>query len=329
MSDDGLPLVWVHMDPGAARPVCEGRALLIGPGVDERTTGWDGIEAADAALLSTVCGIDRRLLEAAPRLKVVSRFGTGTDNVDVAAATSLGICVTHNPDAMTQSVAELTVGLMFALARRLIQADAAVNRGEWEVGRSLVGFEIAGKTLGVIGAGRIGGRVASIARSLGMRVLAFDPIAPSGQLDRLAAEGVQVVDSLDKLVPQSDVLSLHVPATRDTAGLASARFLSLMKPGALLINVARGSVLNESALAEALDSGRIAGAALDVLSQEPPPADHPLLGRPNVIVTPHIAGGTGEVIERTRREAAEQALMVLNGVRPPWLVDPSVWERRR
>ncbi len=253
---------------------------------------------------------------AAGGLRVVSTCSVGFDHIDVAAATRHGIVVCNTPDVLTAAVADLTMGLLLAGARRIAEADRFVRAGRW--GREPFGLavDLAGKTLGIVGWGRIGRAVAERARPFGLRVIYCDVIAGDGDEGR---------SSLEELLATSDFVSLHVNLQESTRGLIGARELGLMKPGAWLINTARGPVLDWGALREALLAGRIAGAALDVTDPEPPAADDPLLQLPNVLVTPHLASGTME----TRRAMAELAvtnlLEALSGRRPPCMVNPEAW----
>lgn len=251
-------------------------------------------------------------------LRVIARYGSGTDNVDVAAATERGIVVTNTPGANDVAVAELTLGLMLALARRIPAAHDAVRRGRWE---RPVGTELRGKRLGLIGLGRIGLEVAKLARAMGMEVTYYDVMRRPKEERRWDL----TFAPLTEVVAQADVISVHVPLTPATHHLIGARELSRVKPGALLINTARGGVVDEVALLAALENGRLAGAALDVFEREPPPADHPLLCHPKVIHTPHMAARTQEAVARMAEGAVAAVLDVLAGRRPAHVVNPEVY----
>lgn len=251
-------------------------------------------------------------------LRVIARYGSGTDNVDVAAATERGIVVTNTPGANDVAVAELTLGLMLALARRIPAAHDAVRRGRWE---RPVGTELRGKRLGLIGLGRIGLEVAKLARAMGMEVTYYDVMRRPEEERRWDL----TFAPLTEVVAQADVISVHVPLTPATHHLIGARELSRVKPGALLINTARGGVVDEVALLAALENGRLAGAALDVFEREPPPADHPLLGHPKVIHTPHMGARTQEAVARMAEGAVAAVLDVLAGRRPAHVVNPEVY----
>lgn len=247
------------------------------------------------------------VLEAANKLRVISKYGVGLDNIAVEAARARGIAIGWTPDANSNAVAELTLGLMFALARRIPIASNGTRVGDFS---RVVGVELRGRTLGIIGLGRIGQRVARAAIGLGLHVIAYD--IRSG----IAADPIEPVD-LNTLYAQADVVSLHVPLTAQTAGMIDAAALSNMKRGALLINTARGGLINEAALYDALRSEQLGGAAIDSFAHEPP-VDHPLLRLDNFIGTPHIASHTTEAIACMGRMAAENAIAGLRGETLPY-----------
>ncbi|MDW8070209.1 MAG: phosphoglycerate dehydrogenase [Anaerolineae bacterium] len=253
--------------------------------------------------------IDRAAIEAATELKVIARYGVGVDNVDLAAARERGIVVTNTPGANAGAVAELTIGLMLALARSIPQANAALRAG---TATRVEGFSLEGKTVGLLGLGAIGKQVARRLQAFGCTVLAYDPVP-----DRSFAEryGVMLC-SQDEVVARSDFLSLHLPALPETYGMVNATFLAQMKPGAFLINTARGELIDEAALLEALRSGHLRGAALDVFATEPPPPDHPLLALPQVIATPHIGAHTDGAMNMMGWMALRDCLAVLRGEEP-------------
>lgn len=262
---------------------------------------------AEALIVRSGTRVDADLLEKAPRLRVVARAGTGVDNIDLAAATRRGIIVLNAPTATTIAAAEHTLALLFGLARQLPWAHASLTQGRWERQR-FVGQEIRGKTLGLVGLGRIGQHVARRAQGLEMRVSAHDPYIAPQMPERL---GVELV-SLEELLREADFVSLHLPLTEGTRGLINRQALQAMKTGAYLINTARGGLVDEDALLEALEEGRLRGAALDVFGQEPP-RDPRLLGQPNLILTPHLAGSTEEAQREVARETAQQVLAALKG----------------
>lgn len=255
---------------------------------------------ADAVIVRSGTRITREALEQATRLRVIGRAGVGVDNIDVEAATERGIAVLNAPSGNTISAAELAFALLLALVRRVPAADRSMKAGEWDR-RSFGGIELYGKTLGLVGAGRIGAAVAQRARAFGMRVIAYDPYL---QADRAAELEIELVP-LDTLLTRADVISLHVPLTDATRNLIGEAELRKMKPRSFLVNAARGGVVNEAALCRALSEGWIAGAALDVFEKEPPPPDHPLRSLPNVVLTPHLGAATLEAQENVAVEIAD------------------------
>lgn len=241
------------------------------------------------------------VLAAATKLRAIGRAGSGVDNIDVPAATRKGVVVMNTPGGNTITVAELTVSMMLALARHLPQATASTKSGKWEK-KKFQGRELNGKTLGLVGAGNIGGAVAKRCIGFGMKVLAYDPfLTPEGA----ARLGVELA-SLDDITEKSDVISLHVPATAETKGLFNAARIARMKKGAFLVNCARGGLVDEAAVAEALKSGQLGGAAFDVFEKEPPAADNPLLACDNFICTPHIGASTEEAQSNVALAIADQ-----------------------
>jgi D-3-phosphoglycerate dehydrogenase len=253
---------------------------------------------ADAIIVRSATQVDETLIAAAPRLRVIARAGTGVDNVDVTAATNRGIVVMNAPGANSVSVAEHAWALMLALSRSIGAADAAMKRGVWDKKR-LTGAELRGKTLGVVGLGRIGQEVTNRARAFGMQVLAHDPFISEQVAATMGAE----LTSLDDLCSRADYITLHIPATAETRHLFDAARFALCKPGMRIINTARGELIDEAALADAIRRGHVAGAGLDVFAQEPPP-DQSLVGLPQVVATPHIAASTVEAQELVGIETA-------------------------
>jgi len=258
------------------------------------------LEDCDAVIVRSSTRITAEALSRAKRLKVIGRAGVGVDNIDVAAATERGIAVLNAPSGNTISAAELTFALLLAAVRRVPAADRSMRAGEWDR-KSFNGIELYGKTLGLIGAGRIGGEVARRARAFGMRVIAYDPYINE---ERARALDLELLP-LDEVLGRADIVSLHVPLTETTAGLIGKRELALLRPGAFLVNAARGGVVDEQALYEALVEGRLAGAALDVYEQEPLPPDHPLRKLDNVVLTPHLGAATREAQQNVAIEIAE------------------------
>jgi len=259
---------------------------------------------------------------AAPRLKVIAKHGVGVDNIDVAAATARRIPVVFTPLANANAVAEHTTTLMLALARNLYPAAAATLAGRFHERYQFEGIELAGRTLGLIGLGRIGNRVAQIARhGLSMQVKAYDPFVSKTDYQGAA----ETEPSLETLLRSADFISLHVPLTPVTRQLINAERLKLLKPTCRIINTSRGGVIDEPALAAALVEGRIAGAALDVFEEEPLPTNHPFLTTPNTLLTPHIASATNESMDRMARDSAQGVIEVLQGRQPLGVVNPQVF----
>ncbi len=258
------------------------------------------IRDADALVVRSATKVTVQLLAKAERLRVIGRAGTGVDNVDLDAATAKGVVVMNTPGGNAQSVAEHTMALLLALARRLPQADASMKQGRWEK-KKLEGMELRGKTLGLIGLGQIGSSVASLARAFEMQIIAYDPYVSS----LLAGELSVKLLSLEDLLKSADFISLHASATPETRHLINARTLALAQPGVRIVNCARGDLINEVDLLAALESGLVAGAGLDVFEAEPP-KDSKLVNHPSVIATPHIAGSTEEAQEIVGIRIAEQ-----------------------
>jgi len=269
--------------------------LALGPGIEvvyKPTITKDELLAVvgeyEALIIRSRTKVDREVLDRGTRLKLVARPGTGLDNVDVEYAKSKGVAVVNSPESLIEAVSEHVILLMLALSRRLVQADLSTKAGKWEK-NSLMGVELKGKTLGVVGLGRIGRRIAEIGKTLGMSVLFYDVITIPP--DVLSSLGAKVV-SLDELFVTSDYITLHVPMTPETAHMVGAPRIAQMKKTAVLVNTSRGGVIDEAALAGSLKEGRIAGAALDVFEKEPPSGE--IMSAPNTILTPHIGGQTEE-----------------------------------
>jgi D-3-phosphoglycerate dehydrogenase len=286
------------------RPLTEAEMLDLIGGVHGTVVGLDEVTAP--------------VIEASTDLKVIAKHGVGVDNIDLAAATAAGIAVTNTPGANEAAVAELTIALMLALARHLVEHHQAVSQGGWA---RQTGTELADKTLGLIGCGRIGQEVVKRAHALGMEVI-FHRRTPT------KVPGARQV-SLDELLARSDYVSVHVPYTSETHHILDAEAFSKMKDGVYVINTARGGTVDEAALYEALVTGKVAGAALDARPKEPPPPDDPLNTLENVILTPHSGATTREAVLRMAKMATENLLAVLRGERPPNVVNPEVYAKSR
>ncbi len=270
----------------------------------------------DAAIVRGRTKMRANILEAADKLKVIGRAGVGVDNIDLSAAQQKGITVVNAPTASTLAVAELTIGMMFAVARFIPRADAGMKAGQW-LKKQLKGTELNGKTLGVIGLGRIGTAVAERAAALGMQIVGYD--AFDAAREAFAAKGFAVVDTLDALYPQVDYITLHIPLTPQTRNLLDGQAFGKMKPGVRLICAARGGVIDETALLGALESGQVAGAALDVFAEEPPGLTA-LVSHPNVVATPHIGAQTKEAQDRAAVDIATEVVAALKGESLRWKV---------
>lgn len=281
------------------------------------------VRDADGLLTLLTDSVDQAVLDAAPRLRVVSNYAVGYNNIDVAACSARGIPVGHTPGVLTDTTADFAFALLLAAARRVVEGVQYVQHGRWRAWEPqlLLGRDVHDATLGILGFGRIGRAVARRALGFGMRVLYHDPFVAEGVEDLGRA-----VD-LETLWSESDFLSIHVPLTEHTYHLVDARALAKMKKGAVLVNTARGAVVDHDALLEALRSGRLAAAALDVTDPEPLPPDHPLLALPNCIVTPHIASASVATRAKMAVIAAENLLAGLEGHRLPHCANPEVYSR--
>jgi D-3-phosphoglycerate dehydrogenase / 2-oxoglutarate reductase len=263
------------------------------------------------------------LMAACRALKVVGRHGVGLDTVDIPAATRLGVAVVHAPGSNSQAVAEHALMLMLTCVKRTFAVDKATRAGDWNTARA-GNTELGGKTLGIVGVGNVGRRVAKFAGALGMRVLGYDKYVPEDELRRRGAEPVA---SLEALLPQVDVLTCHTPLTPETRHMVNEKTIGLMKPGAIYINTSRGPVQDERALFEALTRGKLGAAGLDVWEDEPTSADNPILNLQNVVCSSHVAGVTREATRQAAMQVSGEMLRVLRGERPDVLVNPEVWPR--
>ncbi len=261
----------------------------------------------DALIVRSQVTVDAELIAAGSRLVVIGRAGVGVDNVDLDAATRAGITVVNAPTGNTIAAAEHTLALLYGVARKIVPAEASIRRGEWKRAQ-FTGLELRGRTMGIVGLGKIGQAIAARARAMEMPVLGVDPYLTQEQADN---HGVELVD-LDTLLARSDVVTLHVPLTRSTRNLIDARAIAKMKPGAILLNVARGGIIDEAAVADALRAGTLAGAGIDVFEQEPP-LGSPLLEAPNALLTPHLGASTAEAQVLVSEEVASQVIDVLDG----------------
>jgi D-3-phosphoglycerate dehydrogenase len=295
IGDSGVDLLREHFDVELGVDWADGELA-------ERIGDFDGI------LIRSATKLTAELIDRATRLQVIGRAGVGVDNVDVEAATRRGIVVANAPESNVVTAAEHTMALLLALARNIPQAYASLIAGRWERSK-FSGVELYEKTLGIVGFGRIGQLVAQRARGFGMRVVAFDPFVSA---ERYRDLGVEKADSPEDIYAQADFITVHLPKTPETEGFLNADAFARMRDGARVLNVARGGLVDEAALKDALDSGKLAGAALDVFPSEPI-TEHPLFGYPNVVVTPHLGASTAEATDRAGFQSAEQVVAALTG----------------
>lgn len=299
------PLTWIPcpVDKAAVELLAASGEVALGYGEDARA--WAEVAPRVTGVLLRTAEFSATDMADAPRLRIIARHGVGYDSVDIEAASRRGIPVTITADANSRSVAEHAFALMLGVARKVPQASASVRAGNWSAARAeLTGQELDGRCLGLLGFGRIARRVAEIATAFGMEVLAADPQVSSGEA---AGAGVRLVSS-EELFASSDVLSLHAPLVPATRSVVNARTLAAMPPGAILINTARGGLVDPVALLQALNDGHLAGAGLDVLPEEPPSSGDLLVAHDKVVVTPHIGGQTEQAMGRVAIEAATALL---------------------
>ena len=297
LAESGLDILSAAQDVELDyRPGLKGEELLA------------AVAESDALITRSGTAVTPELVSAGTRLRIVGRAGVGLDNVDVEACTARGILVINAPTANIISATEHTMAMLLALCRNIPEAHASVKRGEWTRAK-FMGFELNGKTLGIIGLGRIGTRVTTRARAFGMRVIAYDPYIASTVYERVSAEQV----SLEQLLAESDFITVHTPLTEETRALIGREEIAKMKDGVVVLNIARGGIYDEQALADALNSGKIAGAAIDVYEAEPPAKDHPLLNAKNAILSPHIGANTIEAQDRVAVQTAEMVVEALRG----------------
>ena len=312
-----------------------GVSLAVFAARGNAAAAWDMLSAAHVYHVSAAKDelppewfVHAALLARCPELLCVSSSGAGYDTVDVAACTAAGVAVVNQAGGNAPSVAEHTLGLMLGVSRRMLEGDRRMRRDTGYSREDVMGREIRGKTLGLVGIGHTGSRVAALGQAFGMEVIATDPFLPADEIARRGARAV----SFDELLAQADIVSLHCPRDASTLKMMNAAAFARMKQGALFVTTARGGIHDEAALVAALRSGHLAGAGVDVWDQEPPPLDHPLLAMDNVFATFHTAGVTHEARRNVAVIGAEQIVDVLAGQRPPRLVNPEVWpafERRR
>ena len=290
-----------------------GYEIKMGRGITVEAIAADVIDCD--AILARTAPFPAKVLEAGKKLKVISRHGVGYDNIDVARATELGIWVTFAPESNANTVAEHTIGCILTLARNFIQLDREVRTGNWDVRDKLLGIDLAGKVLGIVGLGKIGRRVAQkAARGLDMKVIGYDPFLKPEQIVEFATPA----KSIDEIFSAADFVTVHIPGGQPNRGIIGKKQFTLMQKKAFFINASRGDVVVESELIDALRNRMIAGAAIDVYEKEPPQKDNPLLSMGNVLLTPHNASQTRECMVRMALHAAQGIDEVLSGKRPTW-----------
>jgi D-3-phosphoglycerate dehydrogenase len=318
----------------AALALLEKNAEVVRPKDHSRKAYLEALKDVDGMVARKV-HVGAEEMNQAPRMKIIARHGVGLDSVDLEEATRRGVLVTNTPGANRESVAELAITFMLSLARRVPQAQKAMaNMPKGDIGiftsllkqYNLTGIDLEGKRLGIAGTGRIGSSVArKCIAAFDMKVQGYDPYVSA---DAMRSFGVQKVERLDDMLPKIDFLTVHCPLTQETKGMVGKKELAQMKKGAYVINTARGGIVNEKALLEALNSGHIAAAALDVWEVEPPDPKDPLLNHPQLLGTPHYAGTTEESLYRVGIEAVEETLRVLRGEPPKYPVNPEVLKKK-
>ena len=315
--------VWPNIDIESEVLRAAGVEPVVAPNGEEDTLA---ALAADADIIMfCFAQVTAKVLDAATKCKVASRYGIGVDNIDIPRATELGIVVTNVPDYCIDEVTDHALGMIIALNRRFIPHDRAVKSGGWsDVVLDQPMHRTRGATLGILGYGRIGRALANKAQGFGMAIIAYDPMLEPGQ----NIDGTDIL-TFDEVLSQSDFISVHTPLTPETEGMIGDKELATMKQGSIIVNCARGGIIQEQALADALAIGHIAGAGLDVLEPAPPPNDHPLLSAENVIITPHTAFSSQASTAELERRTAEEAVRVLNGNMPENLINPDVLGKSR
>lgn len=312
-----------NVDQAALDVLSKSDALRVtAPGNMKRDETLAAIGDADAIIIRSGTTADAELIQAGSKLKVIARAGVGVDNVDLDAATAHGVVVMNTPGGNTISTAEFTFGLMLALARNIPQGDASLRNGAWDR-KAFGGVELKGKTLGIVGLGRIGREVAKRAIAFEMTVIGFDPYVEASALASLGIEKV----SLDDLYGRADFITLHSLVTDETRHMINAASIAKMKKGVRIINAARGALINDADLAQGIKDGHVAGAALDVYEFEPPPQDHPLVGLKNVIDTPHLAASTSDAQINVGVEAAQLVVDALTSGTYQNVCNPAVLDK--
>ena len=315
--------VWPNIDVESEVLRASGVEPVVAPDTSEETLA--GLAADADIIMFCFAQVTGNVLRAAEKCMVASRYGIGVDNIDIPTATELGIVVTNVPDYCMDEVTDHAIGMILALNRRLGQHDAEVKQGGWaSVVLDQPMHRTRGATLGILGFGRIGRSIAEKAVGFGMNIVAYDPLIEPGQ----SIDGVEII-SFEDVLRRSHFITVHTPLTPETEGMIGPDQLAMMMPGGIIVNCARGGIIQEQALADALHNGHLAGAGLDVVEPTPPPDDHPLLSAPNIIITPHTAFFSQASTIELERRTAQEALRVLNGNHPQNLINPDVLGRSR
>ena len=322
-ADSGLPVVWFDRPAGRLqRELLDGRAQILDVRGDDPL---EGVEQAEGAIVGAAMRYDRSVYERAPRLRVIARAGIGFDNLDLDDATELGIAACNTPDGPTVSTAEHAVALIFALTKGLKESALRLEAAEGDYWARHGHLELAGSTLALLGLGRIGGYVARVMAAVGMEIVAYDPHAAD---ERFADLGARRAATPSAAVADAHVVSVHAPLSDATHHLVNADLLAAMPDGVYLVNTSRGGLVDQDALLAALDAGKMRGVGLDVTEPEPLPAGHPLLGRRDVVVTPHVASATVAGRRRIFTHAVAEVMTALDGMQPPNMLNPQAWPGR-
>lgn len=316
-----MKAVFSHAVAQEALDLMEGWDTAI---LNTRDMAENKADIADAdAIIARICHVNAEAIEAAPNLKVIGRTGVGYDMVDVEAATKRGIPVVLTPGANNRSVAEHTVALIFALSKNLVEGHNEQMKGNYAVRNKGVAFELLDKTIAVLGLGAIGGEVARLCKAIGMKVIGYDPFLPEEKMEAL---GCTPTKDYKAVLPECDFVTVHMPLLDSTRNMIGEKEIASMKPSAMIINCARGGIVDEKALAAALNEGRLAGAGIDCFENDPPAVDDPLLNAKNVIASPHSAAQTKEAVIRMHKMCVEGCMAVCRGEKWPWVADKKVYE---
>ncbi len=318
-----LPIVWFDRPAGGLlRELLDGKARIVDVRGDDPL---EGIERAHGAIVGAAIRYNRSVYERAPNLRVIARAGIGYDNLDLDDATTYGIAACNTPDGPTVSTAEHAVALIFAATKGVRESVDRHEAGDGNYWARHSHLELDGSTLALLGLGRIGGYVARVMSAVGMNIVAYDPYASD---ERFAEFGVRRATAPAAAVADAHVVSVHAPLSDATRHLVNADLLAAMREGVYVVNTSRGGLVDQDALLAALDSGRVRAAALDVSEPEPLPPDHPLLGRPDVVVTPHVASATNAGRRRIFTHAVTEVMTALGGDQPPNMLNPEAWPGR-